>query len=53
MARNYLTSDADVDERIRPESDAFGALNFVLTNKHIDLSVIGRVYVAPCLSILL
>jgi hypothetical protein len=48
-----LTSDADVDKRIRPASGAFGALENILTNKDIDLKVKGSVYVALCLSILL
>jgi hypothetical protein len=48
-----LTSDADVDKRIRSASAAFGALQNILTNKDIDLKVKGNVYVALCLSILL
>jgi hypothetical protein len=48
-----LTSDADVDKRIRSASAAFGALKNILTNKDIDLKVNESVYVALRLSILL
>jgi hypothetical protein len=53
IAHHSLTSDADVDKRIRSDSAAFGALKNILTNKDIDLKVKGSVYVALCLSILL
>jgi hypothetical protein len=53
IVHHFLTSDADVDKRIRPASAAFGALKNILTNKDIELKVKGSVYVALCLSILL
>jgi hypothetical protein len=53
IVHHSLTSDADVDKRIRSASAAFGALKNILTNKDIDLKVIGSAYVALCLSILL
>jgi hypothetical protein len=53
IIHHSLTSDADVDKRIRPASAAFGALKNILTNKYIDLKVKESVYVALCLSILL
>jgi hypothetical protein len=53
IVHHSLTSDADVDKRIRSASTAFGALKNILTNKDIDLKVKGSVYVALCLSILL
>jgi hypothetical protein len=51
IVHHSLTSDADVDKRIRPASAAFGALKVILANKEIDLKVKGSVYVALCLSI--
>jgi hypothetical protein len=48
-----LTSDADVDKRIKAATASFGALRNVLTNKYLDPKVKGQVYVALCLSILL
>ena len=48
-----LSSDADVDRRIKAATAAFGSLKKVLTNKHLDPKVKGQVYVALCLSILL
>jgi hypothetical protein len=45
-----LTSDKDVDKRIKSASAAFGALRYILTNKDIDLKVKGSAYVALCLS---
>jgi len=48
-----LTSDADVDKRIKAATASFGALRTVLTNKYLDPKVKGQVYVALCLSILL
>jgi hypothetical protein len=33
IVRHSLTSDADVDKRIRPASAAFGAHQNILTNK--------------------
>jgi hypothetical protein len=53
IVHDSLTSDADVDKRIRPVSAAFGALENILTNKEIDLKVKGSVYVALCLRLLL
>jgi hypothetical protein len=53
IVHHSLTSDADVDKRIRSASATFGAFKSILTNKDIDLKVKGRVYVAHCLSILL
>jgi hypothetical protein len=51
IVHHSLTSDADVDKRIRSASAAFGALKNILTNKDIDLKVKGSVYVALYLSI--
>ena len=48
-----LSSDADVDRRIKAATAAFGSLKKVLSNKHLDPKVKGQVYVALCLSILL
>jgi hypothetical protein len=53
IVHHSLTSDADVDKRIRPASAAFGALKNALTNKDIDLKVKGSDCLALCLSILL
>jgi hypothetical protein len=53
IVHHSLTSDADVDKRIRSASSAFGALKNILTNKDIDLKVKGSVNVALCLSNLL
>jgi hypothetical protein len=53
IVHHSLTSDADVDERIRSTSAAFGAFKNILTNKEIDLKVKGSANVALCLSILL
>ena len=53
IIHHSLTSDADIDKRIKSASAAFGALKNIFINKHIDLKVKGRVYVALCLSILL
>ena len=39
--------------RIGVDSAAFGALKNVFTNRHLDLKLKGRIYVALCLSILL
>ena len=49
-----LTSDADVDKRIKSASAAFGALrDCVFANRDLGLQVKGRVYVALVLTILL
>jgi hypothetical protein len=48
-----LSSEADVDKRIKSATGAFGALKNVFTNRHLDLKLKGRIYVALCLSILL
>jgi hypothetical protein len=53
IVHQSLTSDADVDKRIRSASAAIGALKNILTNKDIYLKVKGSVYVALCLSTLL
>ena len=53
ILHHSLTSDADVDKRIKSATAAFGALKNIFTNRHIDLKVKGRIYVALCLSILL
>jgi hypothetical protein len=53
FVHHSLTSDADVDKRIRSASAAFGALKNIPTNKDIILKVKGSVYEALCLSILL
>jgi hypothetical protein len=53
IVHHSLTSDADVDKRIRSAPAAFGALKNILTNNDIDLKVKGSAYVALCLSILL
>ena len=50
---NSLTSDADVDKRLKQASAVFGALKATLTRRDIDLKVRGRIYVTLCLSILL
>jgi hypothetical protein len=46
-----LTSDADVDRRIRAATSAFGALKNVLTSLPVDLRVKCRIYNALVLSI--
>lgn len=49
-----LTSEADVNQRIKKARAAFGALrNDFFNNKHANLKDKGRIYVALCLSILL
>jgi hypothetical protein len=48
-----LSSEADVDKRIKSATAAFGALKNVFTNRQLDLKLKGRIYVALCLSILL
>ncbi len=48
-----LTSDADVDKRIKVATSVFGALKNVLTNLFVDLRVIGRINNALVSSILL
>ena len=48
-----LTSEADVDRRIKSATAAFGALKNIFTNRNIDLKIKGRIYTALCLSILL
>jgi hypothetical protein len=53
IAHHSLTSDADIDKRIRSTSDAFGALKNILYDKDIDLKIKGSEYEALCLSILL
>jgi hypothetical protein len=53
IVHHSLTSDADVEKRIRSASAAFGALKNILTNKEIGLKVIGSAHVALCFSILL
>jgi len=53
IVHHSLTSDADIDKRIKSATAAFGALRNVLGDKHIDLKVKGKIYVALCLSILL
>ena len=50
---SYLTSDADVDMRIKAATSAFGALKIVLTCLSVDLNVKGRIYNDLVLSILL
>ncbi len=47
-----LTSDADVDTRIKAAISAFSALKNILTSLCIDLRVKGRIYNALILSIL-
>ena len=42
-----------MDKRIKSATAAFGALKRVFTNRHLDLKMKGRIYVALCLSILL
>jgi hypothetical protein len=37
IVHHSLTSDADIDKRIRPASATFGALKNIMTNKDIDL----------------
>ena len=48
-----LTSDADVNMRIKSATSAFGALKNVLTSLSVDLRVKGRIYNALVLRILL
>ena len=48
-----LTSDADVNMRIKSATSAFGALKNVLSSLSVDLRVKGRIYNALVLSILL
>ncbi len=48
-----LTSDADVNMRIKSATSAFGALKNSLTSLPVDLRVKGRIYSALFLSILL
>ena len=40
-----LSSEADVDKRIKSATAAFGALKNVFTNRHLDLKLKGRIYV--------
>jgi len=54
ITHTSLTSDADVDKRIKSATAAFGALSEgIFRNKHVNLDVKGRVYTALVLSILL
>jgi hypothetical protein len=53
IVHHSLTSDEDVDKRVRSALAAFGALKNILTNKQIDLKVKRSAYVALCLSTLL
>ena len=46
-----LTSDADVDMRIKAATSAFDALGNILTSLSVDLHVKGRIYNALVLSI--
>ena len=48
-----LSSEADADKRRKSATAAFGALKRVFSNRHLDLKMKGRNYVALCLSILL
>ncbi len=48
-----LSSEADVDKRIKPATAAFGGVKNVFTNRQLDLKLKGRIYMALCLSILL
>ncbi len=48
-----LTSDADVDMRIKAATSAFGTLKNVRTSLSVDLRVRGRFYNALVFSILL
>ncbi len=50
---SLLTSDADVDMRIKAATSAFGALKKILTSLSVDLRVKERIYNALVLSILL
>ena len=53
IIHHSLTSDADVDKRIKAATATFGALKNIFTNKHVDLKLKGQIYNALCLSILL
>jgi hypothetical protein len=53
IVHHSLTSDEDVDKRIRSAPASFGAFKNIPTNKDIDLKVKGSAYVALCWSILL
>lgn len=52
IANSSLTSDADVDKRIRSAAAAFGALRSVLCNFALLGALRGRVYSAPVLTVL-
>ena len=48
-----LTSDADVDKRIKTATATFGALKNIFTNRHVDFKLKGQIYNSLCLNILL
>ena len=48
-----LTSDLDVDKRIKSATAAFGALRDILTSRRTDLKIKGKIYTVLCLTILL
>ncbi len=43
IIESSLTTDADVDRRIKAAASAFGALENVLTSLSVDLRVTGRI----------
>jgi hypothetical protein len=44
IIESSLTSDADLDKRIKAATSAFDALKNVLTSLSVDLRVQGRIY---------
>ena len=48
-----LTSEAEIDKRIKQASAVFGALKKTITRRDIDPKVRGSIYTTLCLSILL
>jgi hypothetical protein len=46
ITHSSLTSEADVDRRIKSATAAFGALKNIFINKNIDFKIKGRIYTA-------
>ena len=53
IVQSSLTSDADVDKRIRSAAAAFGALRSVLCNFALEEALRGKVYSVLVLAVLL
>ena len=53
IVHSSLTSDADVDKRIRSAAAAFGALRSVLFNFALEETIRGKVYSVFVLAVLL